>query len=201
MRQMLTIVLGAAYIGVVALTVSAQQPQSSGDGDGPRYQNGTQLVRPQNYREWRFLSSGVGMTYAAPGALASNAPAFGNVFVNPSSYQSFMQTGRWPDRTIFVLETRASATEGSIVKGGRFQTALAAVEAEVKDARVPDGWAFFNFGPAAQMRDVAAPLSGDAVSACVDCHTKNTAVERTFVQFYPVLLDVARAKRTLKPGF
>jgi hypothetical protein len=198
MRRTLTFVLGAVYIAIVALTVSAQQPN---DGDGPRYQNGTQLVRPPNYREWRFLSSGVGMTYAALGALSMNAPSFGNVFVNPSSYRSFMQTGRWPDRTIFVLETRSSSTEGSIVKGGRFQTALAGLEAEVKDARFPDGWAFYNFGPTAQMRDVVAPLSGDAVSGCVDCHTKNTAVERTFIQFYPVLLDVARAKHTLKPGF
>ena len=188
---------GAIYAVAFSLTVSGQQNAD----DGPRYQNGMQLVRPQNYREWRFLGSGVGMTYATLGALSVNAPSFGNVFVNPSSYQSFLQTGRWPDRTIFILETRASSTEGSIVKGGRFQAALAGMEAEVKDSRFPDGWAFFNFGSAQQLRDASAPLAGDAVSGCVDCHTKNTAVERTFVQFYPTLLEVARKMGTLKPGF
>src|SRR5581483_4979751 len=99
------------YIASFALTVSGQQSAA----DGPRYQSGTMLVRPANYREWTFLSSGVGMTYAALGNLPVSAPAFGNVFVNPSSYRAFLRTGRWPDQTIFVLETRASSTEGSIV--------------------------------------------------------------------------------------
>ncbi|MBI4264556.1 MAG: hypothetical protein HY657_09285 [Acidobacteria bacterium] len=71
----------------------------------------------------------------------------------------------------------------------------------MKDARFPEGWAFFNFGQAAALRDAAGPLSGEAVARCVDCHTKHTAVERTFVQFYPTLLEVAREKGTLKPGF
>ena len=47
----------------------------------------------------------------------------------------------------------------------------------------------------------AAPLTGDAVRSCVECHTQHTAVERTFVQFYPTLLEVARRKGTLKPAF
>ena len=199
MRRRLTIALGVIYAAAVyGAAVHAQRAAA----DGPTYRNGMQLVRPADYREWNFLSSGIGMTYAAAGAPAAGAPQFfGNVFVNPSSYRSFLQTGRWPDQTIFILETRASATEGSIVKGGRFQTTHAGMEAEVKDARFPGGWAFFNFGSPQRMPDAAAPLSGDAVSACVDCHSTNTAVERTFVQFYPVLLDVARAKGTLKPGF
>jgi hypothetical protein len=75
------------------------------------------------------------------------------------------------------------------------------MEAAVKDARFPDGWAFFNFGRAQALQDVVAPLSGEAVTSWVECHTKHTAVERTFVQFYPTLLEVARQKRTLKPGF
>jgi hypothetical protein len=49
--------------------------------------------------------------------------------------------------------------------------------------------------------DSAPPLAGKDVASCVECHTKSTAVERTFVQFYPTLLEVARAKGTLKPGF
>jgi hypothetical protein len=112
-----------------------------------------------------------------------------------------MQTGKWPDGTVFVLEVRKSDSEASINKAGRFQSDLVAVEAEVKDSRFPDGWAFFLFGAAPSIRDVAEPLSGERVAPCVACHTKNTAVERTFVQFYPTLLEVARRKGTLKPGF
>ena len=71
----------------------------------------------------------------------------------------------------------------------------------MKDSRFPDGWAFFDFGQAPSLRDLSEPLSGDRVARCIECHTKHTAVERTFVQFYPTLLEVARKMGTVKPGF
>ena len=109
--------------------------------------------------------------------------------------------GRGPTRRFFVLELRQAAADASINTAGRTQTDLAFLEAEVKDSRFPDGWAFFNFGPAGSMRDVAPPLDGDRVARCIECHTEHTAVERTFVQFYPTLYEVARRMGTLKPGF
>ena len=187
------VLLGLSYGIAFSLAVGAQQAP----GDGPRYTNGTNLVRPADYREWPFLGSGLGMTYQPPAGAAPASPSFTNVFVNPSSYRSFMQTGKWPDGTILVLEIRRSDSEGSINKGGRFQTGLAGLEAHVKDSRFPDGWAFFNFGTAGS----AERLSDAAAARCVECHVKNAAVERTFVQFYPTLLEVARQKGTLKPGF
>lgn len=191
----LALVAGLACASALALAGQAQQPA----GDGPRFRDKTTLIRPLDYREWTFLSSGIGMTYEAQAA--STAPRFTNVFVNPSSYRSFMQTGQWPNGTMFVLEARTSTSEASINKGGRFQTDLAGIEAEVKDSRFPDGWAFFAFGSAGSLKETAEPLAGAAVAPCVECHTRNTAVERTFVQFYPTLFEVARQKGTLKPGF
>ena len=164
---------------------------------GPRYK-GTSLLKPTDYRDWVFLSSGLGMEYD-PGESPDGNPRFGNVFVNPTSYRSFMKTGKWPNPTIFVLEFRASKNEGSINKGGRFQGELVGLEAEVKDSRFPDGWAFFNFNRSGRIQDIADPLPASA--GCVECHTKHTAVERTFVQFYPTLMDVARRMGTLKPGY
>jgi cytochrome P460 len=193
----IAIALGVLYAAAFSFAVNAQQRAD----DGPRFKEGTTLIRPADYREWVFLSSGVGMTYAANGAPANAPQVFDNVYVNPSSYRAFMQTGGWPDRTIFVLEQRASATEGSINKGGRFQTTLMSTEAHVKDARLPGGWGFFLFGPPAQAPDAVAPMSAAASARCVECHTTNGAVERTFVQFYPTLLEIARAKCTLRPGF
>lgn len=199
----MAVLIGAAYVFAFSTAITAQQAPS----DGPRYINGSSLVRPADYREWIFLSSGLGMTYdppvGSPPAGSPSEPGFGNVFVNPSSYRGFMQTGVWPNGTIFVLEGRSSSSEGSINKGGRFQTDLGGIEAEVKDARFQDGWAFFNFGSARSMKDVAEPLAGELLARgqCVECHAKNAAVERTFVQFYPTLLEVARQKGTLRPGF
>src|SRR5262249_9284030 len=36
--------------------------------------------------------------------------------------------------------------------------------------------------------------------ACFECHEKSAAVEHSFVQFYPHLLDVAIKKNVIKPG-
>jgi hypothetical protein len=190
----LTALLGLACGIAFSIGVRAQQPK----GDGPRYTSGTSLVLPAAYREWIFLGSGLDMTYNPPPGSPSQRHVFTNVFVNPSSYRSFVQSGRWPDGAIFVLEARNAGSEASINKAGQFQTAFAGLEAEVKDSRFPDGWAYFAFAGTATS---AEPLSGDRVAACIECHTRNTAVERTFVQFYPTLLEVARQKGTLKPGF
>ena len=98
---------------------------------------------------------------------------------------------------MFVLEIRASASEGSINKGGHFQSDIVAVEAEVKDSkRFPGGWAYFNFGKAG---DRAAALP--ATASCYACHKANAAVEQTFVQFYPSLMDVAKRLGTVNAGY
>jgi Cytochrome P460 len=186
------VVLTVAWSLAFAWAVGGQQAPA----DGPRYTKGTNLIRPTDYREWIFVSSGIGMTYD-PSTRSPAAPqAFSNVFVNPSSYRSFMQTGTWPDKTMFVLEFRNSGSEASINQAGRFQTDIRRLEAEVKDSQFPGGWGFFNFGT----DETAEPLSGERVAPCIDCHTKHAAVEMTFVQFYPTLLEVARQKGTLKPG-
>lgn len=195
MRKLLLVLFGLTYGAAVSVALYAQQPQR----DGPRY-DGMSLLRPVEYREWPFLGSGLGLTYNDADA-ANAAPPFTNVFVNPSSYRSFIETGVWPNQTVFVLEARRSETNAAPNVGGRFQGEMLALEAEVKDSKFPDGWAFFNFGRAPALDTAAAPLTGDAVRACVECHTQHTAVERTFVQFYPTLLEVARRKGTVKPAF
>ena len=188
--------VGMAWLMACSLAVQAQQPPA---GDGPRY-SGTALMRPSEYREWVFLSSGLGMNYnaPAPGAPPPARQSFTNVFVNPSSYRSFMQTGKWPDKTVLVLEIRASSGNGSINKDGRFQTTLSGMEVHVKDSRFANGWAFFGFGGG---KESAEPMAGQAVAECVTCHADHGAVDNTFAQFYPTILDTAREKGTLRAGF
>ncbi len=199
-RRLLSLFLCSPLCSFLITGCSAPEEQQT-LSDGPRYLNGTSLVRPNDYREWPFIGSALGLTYEAKTASPDAPPTFTNVFVNPSSHRAFMETGVWPSGTVFVLEFRRSQTDAAPNKGGQFQGDLFGLEAEVKDSRFSDGWAFFNFGRGTELTEVAAPLSGDAAARYVQCHTKETAVERTFVQFYPTLLEVARQKGTLKPGF
>ena len=49
---------------------------------------------------------------------ASNDPdhlMFTNVFVPPADYDYFLQHGRWPDKTMFVLEMYGSQSKGSSI--------------------------------------------------------------------------------------
>jgi hypothetical protein len=83
-----------------------------------KYTASGELMMPPDYREWPFLSSGVGMDY---GKEPAAHPIFDNVFVNPQAYHAFLKTGTWPDKTIMVKENRAS-DDDPLSKGGKFQS-------------------------------------------------------------------------------
>ena len=181
----------------VALTVIAYTARRGFTGTAPgsfapRYTSDGKLVRPEGYREWIYVSSGLGMNY---GPAAGESAAFTNVFVAPDAYKHYLANGAWPDKTLFVLEVYSAASHGSIVKQGHYQDALLAVEAEVKDeSRFPEKWAYFAFGVDGKT------ASKIPQTECWSCHSKNAAVENSFVQFYPTLLSVAYQKNTIKPS-
>jgi hypothetical protein len=98
--------------------------------DGASFTSSGAVVRPQDYREWVYLTSGLGMSYAPEAQAAAAAaaaagqgrpPVFDNVFVNRQSYRAFLQSGRWPDGTMFILELRRGERHVSIDTGGQTQ--------------------------------------------------------------------------------
>jgi hypothetical protein len=95
-----------------ALLAAAPEEKSS----KPQYDTKGGLLRPDDYREWMFLSAGYGMNYSpTPGS----HEMFTNVFVPRWAYQEFAASGKWPEQTMAV---------------------------EVKDSsRYPEKWAYFGF--------------------------------------------------------
>lgn len=173
---------GAVTLAVVMLRLKWVSTALA-ESDAPQYSADGKLLLPRDYREWIYLSSGLGMEYNPNGTPGSE---FTNVFVKPSAYRAFLSTGRWPDRTVFVLEERSSATKGSINLGGHYQTGLDGIAASVKDdKRFPEKWAYFSFA------NDAPPAPPNPRTACFDCHKPHGAVDNTFVQFYPTLKPVA----------
>ena len=151
---------------------------------------------PQDYRQWVYLTSGFDMSYN-PQLAAMDHSMFDNVFVNPEAYKKFLETGTWPDKTVMVLEARMAEGKGSINQKGNYQGEVMAREVHVKDeARFPDKWAYFNFQGEAKDVGAITPAKND----CWKCHDQNAAVEHSFVQFYPALLNLAKEKKTIKDG-
>jgi hypothetical protein len=176
-------VLMGVSLGALLLAQSTGAPQYSKQG---------KLLLPADYREWVFLSSGIGMAYSA--GPASPNPPFENVFVSPAAYRGYLKTGTWPDKTVLVLEVRKSETQVSINKDGRVQTDVAAIETHIKDAS-RGGWAFYRFAKGATEGELIPKAE-----SCYSCHEKNGAVDTTFVQFYPTLIEAAKSKGTFKAG-
>src|SRR5882762_8120880 len=171
-------------------------PCAAAAAPAPDYTADGRLIPPSDYREWIFLSSGLDMSYLQLPPNLARGSKFGNVFVNPEAYRAFMKTGAWPDKTVFVAEHRQASGKGSINRYGKFQTEIVSVEIHVKDAaRNPNGWAFFapkGAEPAQKIPETAT---------CYSCHSQHAAVDTTFVQFYPTLLGIAKARGTLSPAY
>lgn len=189
MKPKAAAVLFAALAAAPALAAPDSLPPPAYAADG-------KLTVPADYRQWTFLTSSLDMSYSR--STDPDMHMFDNVLVQPQAYRGFLDTGTWPDHTVLVKELRGASTEGSINRRGKFQTpGVMEVEMHVKDiARFADGgWAFF-------VSDGAAPAQQIPAQAdCYSCHRAHGAVDNTFVQFYPTLIDLARGKNTLSAGF
>jgi hypothetical protein len=185
----------AAVLAAVPLLVFGASTLAVDKADQPQYSSAGQLLRPEGYRQWVWLSSGLGMAYGPAAAGTENQdPPFDNVFVTPSAYRSFLQTGKWPDKTMFVLEVRSSIQKGSINQRGHFQGDVLHMEAHVKDEkRFPRKWGFYSFRTTDAKEGTEFPQTAD----CFTCHEKSGALETTFAQFYPTVREVAKQKGTL----
>ena len=189
---LLSISLALLILGSVLLPVNKANP---GSANLPEYTADGQLKFPANYREWVYLSTGIDMNYRPNAGM--NHSMFDNVFVNPESYKHFVANGTWPDKTILVLEVRGAETKSAINKAGHYQTTeVMGREVHVKDeSRFPGKWAFFGFDDAPTAKMFPTEME------CYSCHAQHTAVDTTFVQFYPTLIEIAKKKGTLSPAY
>ncbi len=159
----------------------------SGDMTQPRYSASGALVRPEGYRQWIFVGANYGMGYTEGDAKAQAKPStFHNVYIQREAYALYGKTGRFPDKTMLVMEVVRPGTNASINRRGMFQDEYVGIEVALKDESRFDGkWAYFNFiGAEGKPLAESKPF---AKEACWSCHNQHGAVDNVFVQFYPVL--------------
>jgi len=187
------------FVAAAVLALGAAKPQarsgSASSANTPNYTEDGKLKFPGNYREWIYLTSGIDMSYRPMGGMDHSM--FDNVFVNPEAYRTFLETGTWPDKTMLVLEVRKAGSKASINKAGHYQTGeVMGLEVHVKDtSRFEGGWAFFDADDGVTGKLLPKEME------CYSCHAQHAAVDTTFVQFYPTLLEIAKKKNTLSAAY
>jgi len=156
----------------------------------PRFLADNQLARPEGYREWMFVGSNLNMGYSE--GPAPKESRFHNIYIQREAYREYAATGKFPDKTVLVMEVIAAGTNASINKKGQFEDKSIGIEVALKDEkRFAEKWAYFNF---IGKGGVALPQAkAFAKEACWKCHNEHGAADNVFVQFYPVLRE-ARPK-------
>jgi hypothetical protein len=188
MRAVATARIGSALVAAaVLLAAHAGGAGAAAIPTGaptPAYDASGALLRPEGYREWVFVGASLGLSYAEGMSAPDGHGDFHNVYLHPEAYRHYRRTGQFPDRTVLVLELFEAASKVSPSKHGLFEGKRVALEAAVKDTRLPDGWGYFSFGDGSEAKATAAPRG-----ACFSCHLEHATVDNVFVQFYPVLRD------------
>jgi hypothetical protein len=194
----LSAVLTAASDEVRPKSQSQPRPASS-----PQYTDKGELKRPTGFETWVFVGSNIGLEYsndvskARPPRKDQDKPIgnFHNVYINPEAYATFMKAGKFPDKTVLVLDIFKSREREprNIVSEGLFPGDPAGIAVAVKNSARPDGsktdWAYYDFG----LDKPTAKAFAD--KACYDCHLEHADDDNVWVQFYPTL----RSRRDAAP--
>jgi len=158
--------------------------------DKPVFEASGALLKPESYRQWIFVGSSLGLSYAKNPGQTTGAQLYHNVYINPSSYFEFAKTGKFPDGTMMILELASQEEKKEPGLQGSFEKEIVGLEASVKDStRFKEAWAYFNFtGANGKFLPRAKAFPKEA---CWACHDVNAQTDHVFTQFYPILREVA----------
>ncbi len=188
------LVPGVLFVGqiapVVAQSTDIQRATFTADG---------QVMQPENWRSWVFV--GAPLTPNALNGGEAPFPEYHNVYIEPSAFAHWQQTGEWADGTqlakelVLLLQDETCEADpdngscGQTSGQGYFQGEFSGLELKVKDstryADEPGNWAYFSFGHNAP--PYAETATAFPTDSCNACHEANAADDFVFTQYYPVL--------------
>jgi len=192
------VVAATALCFVLAASGPSARSQSS---EEPRYTPSGDLLLPNGFDTWVFVGSNLGLSYAPDAADASAPPPrapsqqFHNVSINKAAYDYFSANGRFPERTVLVMQVFEAADKEprGVLASGVFNGRRIGLEVAVKNATRPDGkatpWAYYNFTDPSDRSKVRASATAFPDEACANCHQRHASIDNVWVQFYPALRD------------
>lgn len=165
----------------------------------PLYDQEGRLLQPVGYEKWVVVGTSIGLGYSDGDKNDPQNPGtFHNVYLQPEAFDHFVQTGEFPEQTVFIVtnnKSRPANTKGSVSRKGFVASATSGLEVAVKDTkRFSDGWAYFMFHDApekAKPETVHAERAFDRKD-CFDCHAEHGADDNVFTQYYSVLTEARR---------
>lgn len=191
---------GWLLFGALAVVILVSCSSTDTVTGAPEYTEDGQLRRPVDYRTWVFVGANLGLSYNSAVTASTSRESdrhketavgnFHNIYIKPAAYKEYVQTGKFPDQTVLVMDVyRAGDKEPkNIVSQGHFEAEQAGFEVAVKNSQRPDGsktvWAYYVF-PSGSSSAGAQPDS-----ACYQCHLEHAGDDNVWVQFYPVLRDL-----------
>lgn len=154
---------------------------------GPKFDEQGNLVRPEGYRSWIFVGSEVTPNDLNNGH--ADFPEFHIVYINPSSFNEYKKTGKFPDGTTIVKELVSVGAKQAPSGNGYFMGNFQGLAASVKDSKrfpkEPGNWAYFNFSE--EGGKLAKTAKAQPTASCNACHQASAADDWVFTQYYPVL--------------
>jgi hypothetical protein len=185
-------------VGLVSLSGSGDSPASrtlasqTSQNTGPQYDSKGALLRPKHFETWVFVGASTGLSYQRQ--LFSRGPGeFHNVYITPEAYQAYLQTGRFPEKTMLALALYQPSEKVSPSKAGYFEGNFDALEVAVKDhEHFSEGWAYFSFEGEAELKERVQAFSK---SDCFSCHVQHAADDNVFTQFYPILRPITASHK------
>jgi hypothetical protein len=166
----------------------------------PEYDKEGRLKLPRDFQSWVFVGANLGLQYRKDLPETTQREQarrqdpgvgdFHNVYINPGAYEAYRKTGKFPDRTVLVMDVFEAKDKEpkDILIGGNYPGSRRALEVAVKNSKRPDGcktdWAYYAF-------DVVKPDPAKAFpdANCYQCHRQHASVDNVWVQFYPTLRD------------
>lgn len=177
-----------AVLAVVAWRGAGRATAGPPEDQLPHFTTDGALLPPVGWEAWVMVGASTGLSYAeAPPPAAGAAPGmFHNVYTQPWAYRAFIETGTFPEQTMFVLSFYEPSRKSTPARAGFYEgDRQAGYEVHLKKKGIDQtGWAFFGF---AGGTTAGQKLPGTA--PCYSCHAKEAAHDNVFTQFYPPLRE------------
>jgi hypothetical protein len=210
LRRRWGIVVVAAALCFALAALAIGPPVQSQTFDEPRYAAGGDLLVPNGFDTWVFVGSNLGLSYTPDAAAAAAPPQrpprqfFHNVSINKAAYDHFSAYGRFPEKTVLVMQVFEAADKEprNVLASGVFNGRRVGLEVAVKNRSRPDGkttpWAYYNFTDPSDRSKVLASATAFPDEDCANCHQRHASIDNVWVQFYPTLRDKRQPNPTLQ---